>query len=79
MIDPLTIQLFKAEGIFTLVMDAYQPDERAYSIPEDSLQILIERMTALSLKPGGHDLMSFDRLNAQVPPDENLPDEEDID
>jgi hypothetical protein len=75
-IGEVAFQIFKTPDHVTLVIDAYEPGERAITISTESFSILCDRMERLSDKNDGHELMSFELYEADLP-ENDLPDEED--
>ena len=67
-IGALTIELLKGNGVVNFTVDAFEPNQRTFTLDEQSFALLCERLTALSAKDGGIDLMSFDRYEDDLPP-----------
>lgn len=66
-IGSLPIQTFKGNDHVTIVIGAYQSDERAFTITSDSFTALLNHWSELNGKEQGHALLSFARYDDTVP------------
>lgn len=64
----LSIEILVGNGVSNLILNPNKPDEICYTLSQQALKILAERMLKLSEEEQDFDVMSFDLYANELPP-----------